>query len=77
MNCWLAGPSHLLWQMELGNLGCGECFIYFVKINKGTGTNEFITTVSCLSQFLTNLETKFSPKSEQANQDNLGLRSLR
>lgn len=79
MNCWLAGPSYLLWQMELRSLGSSECSIFFVMINKGTGKNECITTVSCLNHFLTKLETKFSPKSGQANQDNLGLgfRSLR
>lgn len=71
--CWPAGPSHLLWQMELGSLNSSEGFIFFGKINKGTGKNECTTTVSCLSQFLTKLATIFSPESGKANKDSLGL----
>lgn len=70
VNCWPARPSHLLWQMELGSLDSSGGLIFFVKINKGK--NECITTVSCLSQFLTKLETKFSLKSRQENKDSLG-----
>lgn len=65
--------------MEFGGRGSSECFIFFVKTNKGIGKKKCIKTVSCLSQFLVKLETKFSPESGQANKDSSGpgVKSLR